>query len=233
MCGRTGMSIVELLVALVLFSLFGAIVLVQLSTNGRSLSALTDRIDAQSALWQGNDVVSTELRPTSPSSGDLILVTDSSVWYRGFVASAVVCSAPIGRTLELLPDSLASGMRTSTGLASVQPGDALYLFDEGSKRGSGDDRWLSMTIAGISPVSGLCSGSPYLDPIRDFGRVGYRLQVQGASVPATVAPGAALRIVRPARLTLYRASTAEWFLGWADWNSSLGTWNVVQPVAGV
>jgi hypothetical protein len=227
------MSMVELLVALVLFSIFGAIVFVQLSTNGRSLSALTDRLDAQSALWQGSDAFSAELRPASPGSGDILLATDSAVWYRGFVASAVVCTAPTSSTLELLPDSLASGMRPATGMASAQSGDLLYLFDEGTQRGDADDRWIPLSVATVSTVRGLCSGSPYLDPIGDVGRVGYRLRVQGgASIPATVGAGAAVRILRPARLALYRASTADWFLGWADWNTSLGAWNVVQPIAG-
>lgn len=228
---RVGMSLVELLVALVLFSCFFAIVLVQLSANGRSLSALSDRLDAQSALWQGSDVFATELRSASPSSGDLPLVSDSAVWYRAFVASAVICSTPTATTLELLPDSLASGMRPATGTSSVQPGDLLYLFDEGTQRSAGDDRWLPLVVARITAVSGLCAGSPYLDPVRDVGRTGYRLQVQGGTIPSTVVPGAAIRILRPARLALYRSSP-DWFLGFADWNSALGAWNVVQPVSG-
>ena len=230
---RAGTSIVELLVALVLFSLFGAITLVQLATNGRSLSALTERLDARSALWQGSDVFAAELRPASVGGGDILLATDSALWYRGFVASAVVCSTPTATMLELLPDSLASGMRPATGMASAQAGDLLYLFDEGGRPGGADDRWLPLVVGAVAAASGVCAGSPYLDPILDAGRVGYRLRVQaGGAIPATVVTGAAVRILRPARLALYRTSPADWYLGFADWNVTLGRWNVVQPVAG-
>jgi len=228
---RTGTSLIELLVALVLFSLFGAIALVQLSSNGRSLTALTDRLDAQSALWQGGDVAATELRPISSSAGDILLATDSSIWYRGFVAAGVLCAAPSGNTLQLLPDSLASGVRPGTGVSNAQAGDIAYLLDEGSTLGAADDRWLAVTVSSVSTVSGLCASSPLLDPVRDAGRRGYWVQLQPSAIPATVSIGAGVRIVRPSRLALYRSSP-DWFLGWTDWNTSLGSWNIIQPVAG-
>ncbi|MFN8581761.1 MAG: prepilin-type N-terminal cleavage/methylation domain-containing protein [Gemmatimonadaceae bacterium] len=107
-----GTTLVELLVAMALLGVFGAIVLAQLRTSGRSLSALALRADAQMALWQGQDVMAAELRSVSPPSGDLRLVTDSSVWYRSVVASGVACSVTPGTgVIELLPDSLSSGMR--------------------------------------------------------------------------------------------------------------------------
>lgn len=230
---RSGMTLVELLVALVLFSCFGAIALAQIATTGRSLSALADRAGSQSALWHGRDVIATELRSVAPGSGDLLSVSDSSVRYRGFVASGVVCLTPDTLALELLPDSLASGARPATGMTSVNPGDALLLFDEGVARGSADDRWLSYAVTQVSATAAACRLSPYLDPVLDVGRIGYRVEVAGpVPIPRTVSAGAAVRILRPARLALYRASTTDWYLGWADWNSSLGAWNGIQPVAG-
>lgn len=228
---RKGTSLIELLVALVLFSLFGAIALVQLSTNGRSLTALTDRLDAQSALWHGGDVAATELRPISPPAGDILLATDSSIWYRGLVAAGLLCAPPSGNSLLLLPDSLASGVRPGTGVSTAQAGDVAYLLDEGPTPGAADDRWLSATVSSVSSVSGLCAGSPLVDPVRDAGRRGYRVQLQPSSLPATVSVGAGVRIVRASRLALYRSSP-DWFLGWTDWNTSLGAWNIIQPVAG-
>ncbi len=229
---RSGTSLVELLVAMALFAAFGSMVLAQLRANGRALTALADRTDARSALWQGSDVIATELRPVSPGSGDLLLVADSAVWYRSTVATGIVCGgASPGTWFDVLPDSVASGMRFGYGLSAAQAGDALQLFDEGASPGAADDRWLTLLIASTGRVPGLCAGSPQLDPVLDAGAAGYRVHVAGV-IPAGSFAGAALRIQRPARLALYRASTADWWLGWSDWNASLGAWNVIQPVSG-
>ncbi len=228
---RSGTSLVELIVAIVVFGILGAIAIAQLSASARSLTALTDRLDSQSALWHGADVASVELQAVSPVGGDLLLVSDSSLWYRGLVASGVLCSAPSGTSIHVLPDSLASGLRPATGMASLQPGDLVLVFDEGPRSDASDDRWFPATLSSVSSVTDLCTTSPYVDPVRDAGRAGYRLRMQASAIPITVTTGAGVRVLRPSRLVLYR-SAPDWFLGWADWNSALGGWNVIQPVAG-
>ncbi|MFN8570938.1 MAG: hypothetical protein U0132_02705 [Gemmatimonadaceae bacterium] len=229
---RAGTSLVELVVAMALFAVFGSMVLAQLRSNGRSLTALADRTESRSALWQGNDVIATELRPISPVSGDLLLVADSALWYRGAVASGVVCGGGAPNPwLDLLPDSAASGMRFGWGTSAVQAGDELHLFDEGQLPGASDDRWVTLSISSTSRISGLCAGSAYLHPVLDAGKAGYRVRL-AVSPPPGALTGATVRITRPARLALYRASTADWWLGWSDWNASLGAWNIIQPVSG-
>lgn len=228
---RSGTTLVELLVAFTLFSIFGAMVLAQLRTSGRSLGALASRLEARSALWQGTDAIASELRPVSSSGGDLLLAADSAVWYAGLVASGVACRAPNASTVDLLPDALASGMLVGWGAVQVQGGDALRMLDEGTLAGDSDDRWVGGLILSVAARRGLCTGTPYVDPVLDAGRVGYQLQL-AAPLPPTVVAGAGLRVTRAARLALYRASTADWWLGWTDWNVGSGAWNIIQPVSG-
>lgn len=227
---RRGTSLIELLVALTIFGIFAAIVLALLRTNGRSMANESARLESRAALWQGSAVIATELRPIAPPAGDILMLSDSAAWYRSFAASGVTCAASSAATIDLLPDSLSSGARPATGWTSVQPGDLLFVWDEGPRLGASDDQWRSMTVASVSGVPGLCDASSLVDSTLDVGRSGTRVRLT-APMPTPIAVGAAVRATRPARLALYR-SGAAWYLGWSDWNSALNAWNVIQPVSG-
>jgi hypothetical protein len=41
-----------------------------------------------------------------------------------------------------------------------------------------------------------------------------------------------VRITRPVRYSLYRASDGQWYLGERDWNAASARFNTIQPVAG-
>ena len=52
------------------------------------------------------------------------------------------------------------------------------------------------------------------------------------SLPATLGPGAEVRIYRRGRFTLYHAGRGEWMLGWRRCHPWSGVCGTVQPVAG-
>ena len=45
-------------------------------------------------------------------------------------------------------------------------------------------------------------------------------------------PASVVRVTRPWRYTLYRASDGEWYLGAKEWNPTAAKFNTIQPVAG-
>ncbi|HET9424602.1 MAG TPA: hypothetical protein VFO55_04450, partial [Gemmatimonadaceae bacterium] len=45
-------------------------------------------------------------------------------------------------------------------------------------------------------------------------------------------PGMPLRVTRPWRYSLYRASDGLWYLGAREWNAALSRFNTIQPVGG-
>ena len=53
-----------------------------------------------------------------------------------------------------------------------------------------------------------------------------------ASQPVDLATARAVHVLRPFRLSLYRASDGQWYLGGRDWNGTLARFNCIQPVAG-
>jgi hypothetical protein len=52
------------------------------------------------------------------------------------------------------------------------------------------------------------------------------------SISPAIAVGAALRVTRPFRYSLYRGTDGRWYLGQRDWNSTTATFNSIQPVSG-
>ena len=57
-----------------------------------------------------------------------------------------------------------------------------------------------------------------------------RLRFGGAALPATIQSGAFVHVLRRVRYRLYRSSTADWYLGYSEWNGA--AYSVVQPVSG-
>jgi hypothetical protein len=41
-----------------------------------------------------------------------------------------------------------------------------------------------------------------------------------------------VRITRPLRYSLYRASDSQWYFGERDWSGASGRFNTIQPIAG-
>ncbi|HEX4934931.1 MAG TPA: hypothetical protein VFV33_17195, partial [Gemmatimonadaceae bacterium] len=114
--------------------------------------------------------------------------------------------------------------------STPQGGDSIAILDEGSASSAVDDSWHRGAITAVTTRPGACLRSPYLDSIADAATTGWRLTI-APPLPATVRPGAVVRVLRPERFALYRSS-GEWMLGWTEWNHAAASWSPIQPVAG-
>jgi prepilin-type N-terminal cleavage/methylation domain-containing protein len=229
---RRGVSLIELLFALVLFGIVAAAMLRALDRQARFHDGITRWLEARSQLAATHDAVAAHVRAASSAAGELELVTDTSAVFQTPIASGVVCAVtPTG--VELAPDVLSAGHRITHVQVTPAAGDSVRLFDEGATPSSSDDRWEGAAIASVSRPTGTCAGSPYVHPVLDGGRPGWHLALAGPpSLPAGVGPGSALRVTRRARFALYRTGAGDFALGYADWNAATGSWNVIQPLSG-
>jgi hypothetical protein len=226
---RRGTSIVELLVALVLFGMVGAATFRLLDRQSRFHSGLLAILEARAQHAAAHEAVAVELRSASTTSGDIGPLTDSSVVFRMPVGAGVACEIAPG-VIDLAPDSVAAGQVFARFRTTPQPGDTAWLFDEGASDTPPDDAWVPLAVTSASRSGGHCAGSPLRDPVMDAGLASWRLQVAGA-VPPTIVPGAAVRLTRMARFALYR-SGSEFWLGFAERNPVTGGWVTIQPVSG-
>ncbi|HEX6944497.1 MAG TPA: prepilin-type N-terminal cleavage/methylation domain-containing protein [Gemmatimonadaceae bacterium] len=226
---RRGTSLVELMVALVLFGIIGMATLRSLDRQARFHTGILAILEARSQHAAAHEAVAVELRSVSSPAGDIGRLSDSSIVFRLPVGGGVACAgAPA--VLDLAPDSVASGQSFARFRTAPQPGDTAWILDDGPSDVASDDRWLGFHVLSTSRATGHCTGSPLVDPVLDATATSWRFTVSGI-LPATLS-GAAVRLTRIARFALYRGGTGEHWLGFTEVQPATGAWVTIQPVSG-
>ena len=225
-----GTSLVELLAALALFGIIGLATLRSLDRQARFHAGVLTILEARAQHAAAHEAVATEVRSLSSVAGDITRLSDSAIVFRMPVGAGLACALS-SDTIYLAPDTVAAGQEFAAFRTTPQPGDTVWLFDESARDLAADDVWVGLRIASAIRAPGLCTASPLVHPALDAGRSSWRLAVVGP-VPATVVPGAPVRVTRTARFALYRGSTNEHWLGFTEILPSTGTWITIQPVSG-
>jgi hypothetical protein len=227
---KRGTSLVELMVALVLFGIIGIATLRSLDRQARFHAGVLTIIEARSQHAAAHEAVATELRSLSSSAGDITRLSDSAIAFRLPVGSAVACAfAP--DTIYLAPDTVSSGQVLAGFRVTPQPGDTAWLHNESATDIARDDSWNGTPITSAVRSTGTCTGSPLVHPALDAGRTSWRLAL-ASPLPASITAGAPVRLTRTARFALYRGGTNEHWLGFSEIQPATGTWVTIQPVSG-
>ncbi|MES3036098.1 MAG: hypothetical protein V4813_18985 [Gemmatimonadota bacterium] len=213
---RTGVTLVELLVSLVLL-------LALLAISGASMQRLlavqsrTGAGDARSRAT--SDALQTVRRHAGTidvGNGDLLVARDTALELVRTVGVTTTCRSS-GDTLVVT-----SGADTlpwsSTLPRAISTDDAVRLWHET------DARWVSRRVLGALPASGPCGdgGAPWPD-------VASQALVLD-SMPSGVRPGAAVRVVQRERWSLVRGGDGRWSLALASWNAARTTFDTPQPL---
>jgi hypothetical protein len=225
---RGGASLVELVVALALFGTIGAATLRALDRQARFHSGIMSILEARAQHAAAHEAVAVELRSVSTSAGDIGRLTDSSIVFRLPVGNGIACATAPG-VISLAPDSVAAGQSFAAFRVPPQPGDTVWVFDEGATESSSDDAWFGAQVLAASRGTAQCSTSPLVDPVLDAGRPSWSFTVSAG--PPSTAIGGAVRLTRIARFALYRSGTDHW-LGFTEMNPATGAWVTIQPVSG-
>src|SRR5437773_316193 len=92
---RRGLTLVELLVALVLLSIVSAALYRVLVSNQRIYQAQTQRIDMQQNIRAAAQILPADLRELDASEGDISAASATSVTFRAMRWIGIMCSAPV------------------------------------------------------------------------------------------------------------------------------------------
>src|SRR5688500_18000948 len=174
---RTGVTLVELVVALTLFSLVATIMLTLLRGQQRFYTGSLQIIDTKRSTRQAIDLLYGGLR--AASSADIYFISDSSIAFRTTIGSSHLCAVDSLRSSITLPSTRTTrAAALSTFLTWPRAGDSVLIFDPGEAAEPDDDRWRAHVL--LTPAGGRAC------PPRPFGLAGDA--IEGSGIMFDVAP---------------------------------------------
>jgi hypothetical protein len=206
---RRGLTLVDLLVALVLFGLLGTAVTRALIGQRRATGILLERDQAYGTLDQASAWLAAELAEVGRADGatDLLRLGVDSMSYRAFRSAGLACL--------VATDQVRIRRDQQSLWRTPQPGrDSLLLFLSADSA-PGHGTWAALAISSVSGSS--CAGQPAL-------RLGTDID---ASRLTGLPPLVPVRTFEIMQLRLYR-SQGEWWLG----ARSESAGEAIQPVTG-
>lgn len=220
--GRHGFSLVELVVAMSLFGIVGALTVVALVRHRQFAEATAAALDLRARLREAASILSADLRGASPRAGDLLAVGDSAVMMRTTSGVAVVCAVrDDGQTLDLVPDDARRVTRLTSWPEWPSAGQRIAVYDDSL------GAWTEHTLTADSRRSGRRCPPPFgttTDP------AAFALRI--TPPVATRAPGAHVHVLRLALYALYRSADRDWYLGYSSAPGSVRDLPPLQPVSG-
>ena len=224
---RPGVTLVELVVALTLFSIVATVMLTMLRVQQRFHTGSLEIIDTRRSAQQAIDLVYSELRATS--NADIYAITDSSIAFRTTVGTSHICAVDSAAASLTLPAT--EGRRAaplSTFLTVPRAGDSLFIFDPGEAPERDDDVWHRHVLTS-PPGSGICPPRPFGLAADARESNGIAIQIAPPLAP-TVTIGSPVRFFRPASYSLYRGGGSPWMLGYSS--CAEGSCTARQPLSG-
>lgn len=225
---RTGFSLIELLVVIVLMGIVMAAVYRVITRQQRFYVGVNEVMAQRSQLRQATAVLPLELRNVSSAGGDFIAISDSVLEMRVQVGTSIVCNidGSLGY-VDLPPMNLAAGNTLTAFTTAPRAGDEAFIYNDGTVLGNADDVWSRRELTLINSPS-TCIGAPYTQSADDA-KARYRLNFS-PTLPTTVVVGAPVRIMRKVRYSLYTATDGKAYLGYQDYDGM--TWSGMEVVAG-
>ena len=149
---RSGFTLVELLIAMVLFGLVAAGIYKVLVGHQRLYQAQTQRIDLQQNVRAGVAILPAEFRELDASEGDISAMSATSITIRAMRQFAVLCNQPalgVGNPIMIVRD------RPFYGIRNFDPArDSILVYYEGDEATRNDDSWLRGRATAVG--AGVC-----------------------------------------------------------------------------
>lgn len=198
-----GFTLIEIMVALVIFSVVATVLTRLIITSQRVTTSQVVRANLQSNLRVGSMVVPNELRMLNQAdSTDILDVSDTSITYRAMRGYYVLCEAITSGTSIKMTRYLPSAFAFDYRLPAA--GDSLFLFYENDTLKMTDDKWHRVKVNSVAAST--CGAGAW--------NTKTALTVTlNAAVPGTLAlylPGAPIRTYEITKLSLMTSGSQKW-----------------------
>jgi hypothetical protein len=191
--------------------------------NGQRVSRSVDgRASRNRELRHAAATITSELR--SSRSRDLYAWNDTLIEFDATVGFGILCGSPSADRIDLLPSGGNDAVRSSWSSAP-DVGDRVHVSTVPANPTEYPTTHDASIVAVGNPTTACANSTLH----QQLGGSAVRLTIAPA-LPASALNGAPARIVRRTRMSLYRTSDNEWYMGMRTLGSS--GWETTQPVAG-
>jgi prepilin-type N-terminal cleavage/methylation domain-containing protein len=213
---RQGLTLVEMMVAIVIFGLVAATLNRVFAAQQRLAVAQVEQASVQSNIRSGSAIVAGELwelATDTAGSSDILAFDAAGLTYRATRTLGLACQ--VSRTETRIRTSPLYQYR------SIVPGqDGLLLWVEGNPDISSDDRWLRLSITAVANGSD-CGGAPAIALTTS--------PIDTLTTPlSSIVPDAPIRSYE----TMELRAVMEGAQNWLGARSVSGGETIVKPVAG-
>ena len=244
---RRGLSLVEIMVALVLLGIVSGVIMRVVQRQQRFYQGVNQIVVQRSQLRQATSVLPIDLRALSSVGNDIAWATDSSIVFNVTVGTGSVCQLVSGSVVAMPPEVLYSEQMITSWYGYGRPDPknkpksayTVYIYNDSSSLGNQDDVWQKFTLVDVTVDKTKCVGPP--TTIQDVGKDRPVLTLKSAdpSDPVTGGPlsqyigvGAPVRITKQVRYKLYKETDGKWYLGYSDYNATTSDFDPLSPVSG-
>jgi prepilin-type N-terminal cleavage/methylation domain-containing protein len=219
---RGGFTLIELMIVVSLLAIIGGMLTTVLVRQQRFHRAVTGVTDSRARMRDIATILPTDLRGTSTAGRDIMEITDTSMQFRAFIGTAIMCRFATANgvapaIIEVPPKTLASKNVLTSWINPPAPNDIAYLYDDGTLGGNADDSWqpfmvTDTTSAANSTWCPVTTVPPYTTAADNAARR-YRITLSTAPNQGRVRTGAPIRFAREVRYSVYQATDGKWYVG--------------------
>jgi len=238
---RAGFTLTELMIVVVLLGIIGTALTLLLMRQQRFHRAVVSVTDSRARMRDIATILPTDLRSISTVADDILAFSSTSIQFRAFIGTSVLCNYASATVIEIPPKALASGNVLTAWINPPVPGDVAFMYDEGTEEGNADDLWgrfvITDTVSATNSAWCPSTTSPAYTTAADAAARRYRFTLAVAPTQARIRRGSIIRFTREVRYSAYQAADNQWYVGYqtceANVNPTLpGTCGTTELLAG-
>ena len=217
-----GFTIIEVLVALVIFAVVSGSIYQILIQNERTYRQQAERVTINSNVRTALAILPGELRELNASDAlqsDIVGMSSDFIQYKAMRNLYFLCQDP-----DVGPGDITVWANPWYGTRAMDSDlDSVFVFADGSEASRNDDRWVHAGAKQLSTGTDCPGGAASLE-----------IRLQGISAPglAAVRNGAPVRGYEVVQLSLYEDALGDYWLGRNSWRKGGSNWTAIEPLLG-
>ena len=215
---RAGFTLTELMIVVVMLGIIGTALTSLLVRQQRFHAAVATMADARARMRDISTILPTDLRSISSAGQDILAYDLTSLQFRAFVGTSVLCKYATTTIIDLPPQNLASKNMLTSWINPPQVNDVAFIYNQGTAVGNSDDTWQPFTISAVTSAADAtwcpATNVPAFATVLDAAATRYRLTLSAAPNQAQVISGAPIRLTREVKYSVYQGADNQWYVGY-------------------